>query len=240
MICTNCYYRGEPKTITRGSFAIELVLWIFFFWAFLIPPLVYSIWRLTTRTKACPKCGQTALIPEDSPRGVELAKKHTLKGDVGNKVDLQPSHIENPSKKASGKAWMFLLVVPVILFGLIFSSISGTTLNKSLNSKPQAETEGSIKTNDSNITIGYSVTNGKKMYIATFKDKISSDEASVGSNMGKVIAYAFGDIGYSGLTTFQKNGITYYSVSAKDGKSYTVLLLKDKNDMIFGMNYWQE
>jgi hypothetical protein len=28
MICTNCGYTGWPKTVTKGSVFIELVLWI--------------------------------------------------------------------------------------------------------------------------------------------------------------------------------------------------------------------
>lgn len=69
-VCTNCGYVGLPKTVTKGSFLIELVLWLFF----LIPGLIYSIWRLTSRHKACPKCEASNMIPTDSPRGKELTQ----------------------------------------------------------------------------------------------------------------------------------------------------------------------
>jgi|APSaa5957512535_1039671.scaffolds.fasta_scaffold85150_2 hypothetical protein len=29
LICSNCGMIGKPKTITKGSFLIELVLWLF-------------------------------------------------------------------------------------------------------------------------------------------------------------------------------------------------------------------
>lgn len=67
-VCVNCGSRGFPKTKTKGSFFIELILWL----CFLIPGLIYSVWRLTTRYKACPKCGAPNMVPFDSPRGREI------------------------------------------------------------------------------------------------------------------------------------------------------------------------
>jgi len=57
--CTMCEYVGKEKTHTKGSIVIELILWIFF----IIPGLVYSIWRLTSREKVCPNCGHNSMIP---------------------------------------------------------------------------------------------------------------------------------------------------------------------------------
>lgn len=70
MICTNCYYQGKLKTETKGSFLIELVLWFFF----LVPGIIYSLWRLTTRNKVCAKCGSLLVVPEDSVRGQEILR----------------------------------------------------------------------------------------------------------------------------------------------------------------------
>lgn len=67
-ICSNCGCIGKPKTVTRGSIFIEIVLWL----AMLIPGLIYSIWRLTTRYKACPKCLADHPIPLNTPRGRQL------------------------------------------------------------------------------------------------------------------------------------------------------------------------
>jgi len=70
-ICTNCGYTGQAKKITKGSTVIELVLWLCLFF----PGLLYSVWRLTTRHLACPKCGGTQLIPVDSPKGKKLRQE---------------------------------------------------------------------------------------------------------------------------------------------------------------------
>lgn len=69
MICSNCGFTGNPKKKVRGSIFIELILWL----ALIVPGLVYSIWRLTTKQSACPKCGALYMIPLDSPRGKKLA-----------------------------------------------------------------------------------------------------------------------------------------------------------------------
>lgn len=68
MICSNCGTIGVPKTVTEGSFFIELILWL----CFLIPGLIYSIWRLTKRHQACRTCGSKDLMPLNSPMGIKL------------------------------------------------------------------------------------------------------------------------------------------------------------------------
>lgn len=71
-VCTSCGYVGRPKKITKGSFLMELVLWL----CFLIPGLIYSMWRLITRTNGCPKCKGLNMIPSDSPIGKKLMVEH--------------------------------------------------------------------------------------------------------------------------------------------------------------------
>jgi len=71
-ICTNCGYEGNPVSYTPGSFWLELALWIFF----ILPGLIYSIWRLSARKKVCPKCKSPNMILIDSPIGKKLHKEH--------------------------------------------------------------------------------------------------------------------------------------------------------------------
>lgn len=67
-VCLQCNHVGYPVKKIRGHFAIELVLWL----AFLVPGLIYTLWRLTTKYQACSVCGSPQLIPADSPRGRDL------------------------------------------------------------------------------------------------------------------------------------------------------------------------
>lgn len=80
-ICTHCNTRGEPKKIARGSFGLELGLWIsglvllvFVVGAFiLVAALIYSLWRaLSPRTPTCPSCGAPDMILITTPRGQQL------------------------------------------------------------------------------------------------------------------------------------------------------------------------
>ncbi len=84
-ICTVCGYIGQPDTVTKGSLFLEVFLWGLAICSFflLVPVLIaifYSHWRSTTRQRICPKCGNSAMIPEDTPVGRELMKR--LESDI--------------------------------------------------------------------------------------------------------------------------------------------------------------
>lgn len=77
-ICQQCGYFGFETTQTKGSFGVEIALWILGLLTFgflLLIALPYTIWRFCSKTKACPKCGGTTMIPVDTPVGKELMKK---------------------------------------------------------------------------------------------------------------------------------------------------------------------
>lgn len=70
-VCTTCGYVGKPKKYTKGSCLVEGILWLCFF----IPGLIYSLWRVISAEKVCPKCLKPTIIPVDTPRGQELLRK---------------------------------------------------------------------------------------------------------------------------------------------------------------------
>lgn len=71
--CTTCGHQGQSRTHTRGTLTIEVILWL----CLLLPGLVYSTWRMSTRTQACAKCGGTALVPADSPVATKMRRDLT-------------------------------------------------------------------------------------------------------------------------------------------------------------------
>ena len=72
LICTTCGAQTDiPQSKTRGSFVIEVVLWL----AFVIPGLLYSLWRQSTRQKVCPTCGNATLIVTNTPDGRKFAAR---------------------------------------------------------------------------------------------------------------------------------------------------------------------
>lgn len=91
VVCTSCGYVGEPKTITKGTMGVEIILWL----CFLIPGLIYSVWRLSSRHDGCPICGQTALIPRTSP----MAQKF-LRENLPEKLVVSAEPARPPSKAA--------------------------------------------------------------------------------------------------------------------------------------------
>lgn len=57
--CTNCDYDGKAKNVTPGNVLIEIILWC----TFLVPGLIYSIWRLSNSKKVCPVCKWEYIVP---------------------------------------------------------------------------------------------------------------------------------------------------------------------------------
>lgn len=72
-ICANCGTESKGTVNTKGSIFIELILWL----CFLVPGLIYSIWRLTTRHRACPYCHSPQIVPTHTPRGKQLRAQYS-------------------------------------------------------------------------------------------------------------------------------------------------------------------
>lgn len=67
-ICTRCGWKGRPKKGLNGNAAVELLLWLLF----IVPGIIYTIYRGNNRPLICRECGATEMVPLDSPRGREL------------------------------------------------------------------------------------------------------------------------------------------------------------------------
>lgn len=67
VFCGDCGTEAPARSRTRGSFAIELLLWLF-----LLPGLLYSLWRLTTRRDVCSACGSERILPPGSPMAQKM------------------------------------------------------------------------------------------------------------------------------------------------------------------------
>lgn len=63
LYCATCGHKGRGKMHTRGSLAIEIVLWL----SFLVPGVIYTLWRHGSKRRVCAKCGAATLIPLNSP-----------------------------------------------------------------------------------------------------------------------------------------------------------------------------
>src|SRR5258708_17376913 len=99
VVCTTCGYVGEPKAITKGSIAIEVVLWL----CFLVPGLIYSIWRLSSRYDGCPTCGQGPLISVNSPMAQKFLRENLPEKLVAVEARQAPSKAAQSTGKALGR-----------------------------------------------------------------------------------------------------------------------------------------
>ncbi|WP_176451960.1 YqaE/Pmp3 family membrane protein [Rhodoferax sp. TH121] len=69
--CMDCGVDSQPTIRAKGSIWIEVVLWI----CFIVPGLIYSIWRLSSKRNICPSCDGANLIPYNSPAAVKHRKE---------------------------------------------------------------------------------------------------------------------------------------------------------------------
>lgn len=72
-VCDHCGTTGKSISKNRGSLLIEIILWC----CFVLPGLIYSIWRRTSEAKLCRVCGHPSLVPADSPLGTNLINRTT-------------------------------------------------------------------------------------------------------------------------------------------------------------------
>lgn len=104
-ICSVCGSVDNPKRAIKGNGAIELILWL----AFLVPGLIYSIWRSSSRHSVCTVCGGTTLIPLDSPIGAKLL------ADQGKTIEGVRVEIQNRKMPVGKKIFIGFLVFVALL-----------------------------------------------------------------------------------------------------------------------------
>lgn len=117
-VCTTCGFIGEPKKVTKGSFILEIVAWLFF----LLPGIIYSVWRLTSKHTACPKCGNAAMIPLDTPLGRKLSGGAGTQSAEAQQKAIKKQAVTKEARvpaKPLYKKWWFLLIVGLFLIGFI-------------------------------------------------------------------------------------------------------------------------
>jgi hypothetical protein len=95
-ICIQCGAVSKPEETIKGSIWIEVVLWL----SFLLPGVIYSIWRMTTKAKVCAVCGSSAIIPLSSPEGrIQYQKYQQIRA-----AKLMPKDIAKPNEEQQANA----------------------------------------------------------------------------------------------------------------------------------------
>ncbi|MEI6480302.1 MAG: hypothetical protein WCO12_02155 [bacterium] len=190
LVCTQCGYVGKPKGAIKGNGFIEIILWLFL----IIPGVIYSIWRSSSRYKICPKCKSSNLIPTDSPRAKTIMAESTITAEEVIKMEetqdnksVFPEFLNKKIKFPKylewlswcRKHWILSVVIAIfalpILIGMItsifISSDSTSAQQEVVPSKPiPSLTERLKKTNND----PYWTSNKQEDYSSLLKMKTQS------------------------------------------------------------------
>lgn len=122
--CMTCGTDGPTKTQTRGSVFIEILLWI----CFLVPGLIYSIWRLTTRSKVCRACGAENIVPLNAPAAIghrnsmAASRGGVIAGEITSSALVFPDYANFSGMLDQGNAYLrnLLIFLVILACGLIY------------------------------------------------------------------------------------------------------------------------
>lgn len=132
VVCQNCGHVDLPSRKQRGHTLITIIL--LFFW--IIPGIIYYIWRSTDRSLRCDRCHSINVIPMDT----EAARMY-VRPDVNvNSTDSRSRGVERSSVSFKlGKLWasspkpakVVVVVIAFTFFAFLFIPES-----ENLNTKP--------------------------------------------------------------------------------------------------------
>jgi hypothetical protein len=70
--CCQCGSVAHPKNITKGSILIEIGLWL----VLVLPGVLYTVWRFTSKYEGCRVCGSHKVIPLTTPKANLMMSQH--------------------------------------------------------------------------------------------------------------------------------------------------------------------
>ncbi len=112
MVCATCGSFANTKSKTSGSLLVEIVLWL----CFIIPGLIYSAWRLSSRKGVCSVCGGSNMVPIDSPVGMKILKEHNVPADQIEKAKIENS---KPDIVRATLRWVLIGFGAIVFLGIL-------------------------------------------------------------------------------------------------------------------------
>jgi hypothetical protein len=107
-ICTRCGTVANPTRFIKGSDGLEIVLWL----CFIVPGLIYSVWRQSSKYAGCPACGGE-MISTSTPRGNQLLSQFGR-----NQVEYQAQGDPDSVFVQLLKAAAVCALIMIVLFGI--------------------------------------------------------------------------------------------------------------------------
>jgi DNA-directed RNA polymerase subunit RPC12/RpoP len=120
-ICKNCGNLTSPIKVTRGSFLMEVILWFFF----IIPGIIYSLWRITGKSYVCQYCSSTLIVPTDTVIGQQLLKQVK---ETNPEMIIKGDESLAKQRKVNNIKAIVLTIVVILLFALyVMTTQAGAT-----------------------------------------------------------------------------------------------------------------
>lgn len=117
MICTTCGYVGYSERTINGNIGVEIFLWLIF----LLPGIIYSIYRSSTKMDVCPKCKDPTMIPVTSPIGEKLYSAH--ESTLSPETKLEESKKESRKMKTDTIVRIIVIVFIIWIVVSVFSAV---------------------------------------------------------------------------------------------------------------------
>ncbi len=116
-MCLQCGSIGNTERFMKGSVLTELFLWLFF----LLPGLIYSIWRHSTVAQVCAKCKSPNVIPLDSP-----VARNILANQPKGPTSVTPAAPTVQDNRMSPRTALVVVGAFSVLVIVILASLGGT------------------------------------------------------------------------------------------------------------------
>lgn len=115
-ICKQCGTLNNNGDALPGSGWIELVLWL----CYIVPGIVYSIWRRTKRNAACVACSSRELIQVGTPVGAQLVQRYHPESAISTSGPIHAPDVERAPPPSGARILKALGLVLVAVFVLAF------------------------------------------------------------------------------------------------------------------------
>ena len=94
-LCTECGCQRDPINAKRGLLVIEIFMWLLY----ILPGVIYSIWRRVRTLQVCPKCRNPSIILTSSTRAMEMRRllKAFSQPSMTNSKNPKPNSSQKPA-----------------------------------------------------------------------------------------------------------------------------------------------
>lgn len=97
-ICMECGCQRDPINVKRGLLVIEIFMWLLY----ILPGVIYSIWRRLRKQEVCPNCLTPSVVLTSSSRAMGM--RRLLKGFPQSRMtNSKNPKSDSPQKPTSGE-----------------------------------------------------------------------------------------------------------------------------------------